>query len=244
MYAGGDTERVAIPTRPRPPLSRDPLVPSGGSGANRARPRLNHRSVWGELWRWSLTLIMFAGVLAILGGVSLVAAIYWQSRSDQTRPIDAIVVLGTAQYNGQPGPVFRARLDQTLAAYEAGNAPLVVVTGGRATGDQHSEAETAHAYLVERGVPSGAILLENNGRDSWQSMSGVAELLQARGLQRVLLVSDGFHLFRLKLMARDLGLEPYGSPATDSPIRRGGPTEMEYVVREAGAVVEHFISRR
>jgi len=189
-------------------------------------------------------LIVFAGMLSILGGVSLVAAIYWQSRTDQTRPVEAIVVLGAAQYNGQPGPVFRARLVETLAAYEAGNAPLIVVTGGRASGDQYSEAEAAQAFLVERGVPSGAILLENTGRDSWQSMSGVAEVLQARGLKRVLLVSDGFHLFRLKLMARDLGLEPYGSPATTSPIRRGGPTELEYVVREAGAVLEHVISRR
>jgi len=179
-----------------------------------------------------------------LVGLALVVAIYRQAGIDQTRPVDAIVVLGTTQYNGRPSPTLRARLDRALAVYEGGYAPYVVVTGGKQEGDEFTEAEASRDYLVERGVPDAAVLLEPQGRDSWQSMQGVAEILRARGLDRVLLVSDGFHLFRLKLMARDLGLEAYASAAVDSPIRRGGPAEFSYVLREAAGVVVHLWSTR
>ncbi len=183
--------------------------------------------------------MLFAVLAPTLLGVSLVAAIYWQARSDQTRPVDAIVVLGTAQFNGRPGSVLRARLDRAIEAYDAGAAPYVVATGGRAPGDAVTEAEAARDYLLEQGVPAEAILMENAGRDTWGSMQGVAALLRDLGLQRVLLVSDGFHLLRVKLMARDLGLTPFASPAPDSPIRRGGPGEFSYVLREAAAIVVH-----
>ena len=174
----------------------------------------------------------------LLGGL-LVLAIYRQARTDQARPADAIVVLGTAQFNGRPGPVLRARLEQAIALYDAGHAPWLVVTGGRAPGDQFTEAEAAQAYLIERGVPAGAILLENEGRDTWESMMGVGDLLRGSGLTRVLLVSDGFHLFRGKVMARDVGLTAFASPAAGSPIRQGGPAEFNYMLREAAGVVVH-----
>jgi uncharacterized SAM-binding protein YcdF (DUF218 family) len=147
------------------------------------------------------------------------------------------VVLGTAQYNGRPSRVLRARLDETLAAYREGVAPLVVVTGGGLAGDAFTEAEASRDYLVDRGVPEGAILLENEGGDSWESMQGAADLLESRGLSRVLIVSDGFHLFRLKVMARELGLDAVARPATGSPIRQNSGTEFDYVVREAGGIV-------
>ena len=186
-----------------------------------------------------MTAVLFAVVAALVVWVGLIVAIYWQARTDQTRPVDAIVVLGTAQFNGRPGPVLRARLERALEVYEAGYAPLIVVTGGRAPGDRFTEAEAARDYLIERGVPPAAILLENEGRDSWQSMRGVAALLAERGRGRVLLVSDGFHLFRVKLMARDLGLTAFAAPAPGSPIRPGGAGEFSYVLREAAGVVVH-----
>ncbi len=213
--------------------------PPGPEPARRRR-----RSVWGELWRWLLTAIIFALVAGIVLMVGLVLAVYWQARTDQVRPVDAIVVLGTAQYNGRPGPVLEARLERALEVYQAGFAPVIVVTGGRAPGDQFTEAEAGERFLLANGVPPAAIVRENEGRDTWQSMLGVAEVLSPGDDQRLLLVSDGFHLLRAKLMARDLGFEPYGAAAVDSPIVAGGGGELSFAIREAVAIAVHVLTER
>lgn len=236
-----DTERFALISTSTGAAS--PLSTERTNAPRPSRPRL-HRPLWGELWRWTVVAAIFTLVAPPLLGLALVGAIYRQSRIDQTRPVEAIVVLGTVQNNGQPGPILRARLERVLAVYEANMAPLIVVTGGRAPGDEFTEAEAAEAWLLERGVPAEAIVLENEGRNSWQSMRGVATILNERGLNRVLLVSDGFHLLRLKLMARDLGLDAYVTAAVDSPIRQGGGNELNYMVREAAGIVAHLWDRR
>ncbi|MER3438413.1 MAG: YdcF family protein [Chloroflexota bacterium] len=195
------------------------------------------RPLGSEAWRWALTAVLFALMASVAIALSLLLAIFWQARVNQAQPADAIVVLGAAQYDGQPSPVLQARLDTALLAYQQGLAPVIIVTGGRQAGDRFTEAESGRAYLVDHGVPSSAILLENEGRSSWESMRGVAEILDREGLHRVLLVSDGFHLFRLKVMARELGITAYAVPAQGSPIRRGSSLELSYIVREAGGVV-------
>ena len=174
----------------------------------------------------------------------LVVAIYRQARTDQARPAQAIVVLGTAQYNGWPGPVFQARLDRALELWRAGYAPVLVVTGGKMPGDGYTEAEAAWTYLTDAGVPAEAIVTENAASDTWESMQGVAALLQPLGIDEVIVVSDGFHLFRSRMMARDVGLQAWGSPAEMSPIRTGGGGELTYVIREAAAVVAHLWQTR
>lgn len=184
-------------------------------------------------------------VLAVLAppvlGTALIGSIYWQARTDETRPVDAIVVLGAAQYNGRPTSVLRARLDHVLTVYDEGYAPFVVVTGGKQQGDVTTEAEASRDYLIEHGVPATSILMENEGRDTWQSLQGVASLLKERELSRVLLVSDGFHLMRAKMMARDLGLTAFASAAADSPIRPGSSREFGYVAREAVAILAYAV---
>jgi uncharacterized SAM-binding protein YcdF (DUF218 family) len=196
------------------------------------------RGAWSEAWRWAIVLTI-TGVLGIgllLG--SLISAIYLQARSDEATTVDAIVILGTAQYNGVPSPDLKARLDQALDAYQHGLAPFIVVTGGKMEGDNYTEAETSKSYLVDAGVPEDAFLMEDQGRSSWQSMQGAAAVLDAAGLHRVLIVSDGFHIFRLKLMAEELGLSAVGIAAEESPIEQNSRNELDYVIREAGATVK------
>src|SRR3954454_14285604 len=227
-------DAVAAPAFRPPPQPTHRLAP-------RTRRR---RTLWDEIWRWTVTAVWFTVVASIVAGVILVASIYRQARADQARPADAIVVLGTAQFNGWPGPVFQARLDHALELWQQGYAPLLVVTGGKMAGDEFTEAEAAVAYLTQAGVPPEAIVTENEARDTWESMQSVGALLEARGLYNVILVSDGFHLFRSKLMARDVGLQSWGSPVTASPIRPGGDGEFGYVLREAAAIAAHLWQTR
>jgi uncharacterized SAM-binding protein YcdF (DUF218 family) len=167
-------------------------------------------------------------VIAGLLGVSALVVAYlgftfiqvWlAARRDQARPVQAIVVLGAAQYNGRPSPVLRARLDHAYDLWHRGLAKTMVVTGGRQPGDQFTEATASANYLESKGIPDVDVLRETGGRNSWESLAASANFLRQRGIHTVLLVSDPFHNERITLMADELGLQPFGSPTRTSPIR-------------------------
>lgn len=159
----------------------------------------------------------------------------WQAaRRDEARPTQAIVVFGTAQYNGKPSPVLAARLDHAVELYRQKLAPVVVVTGGSQPGDRFTEASASANYLLRQGIPDKAVLREVSGTSSWQSLAAAANFLGDRDIKEVLLVSDPFHSFRIRAMASELGLDAHTSPTRTSPIR--GVTEAEYLARETVAV--------
>lgn len=173
-------------------------------------------------------------VLFAAGGVYTVAlaAVLITSQHDQRRPVDAIVVLGAAQYNGRPSPVLRARLDHAIELYREGYAPMILVTGGVGRGDTTSEALAGQRYLVAHEVPQEAVVVQPVGRSTRTSMTAVGEWLGERGLRRVLLVSDPFHMFRLRLEARRTRLEAYTSPTESSPISANPVVELRYLFAE------------
>jgi uncharacterized SAM-binding protein YcdF (DUF218 family) len=153
------------------------------------------------------------GLALALGWTVSLAGVLWHAARDRALPADAIVVLGAAHYLGRPSPVLRARLDQAAALHRRGVAPLVVLTGGTAPGDTTSEAAVGYAYLRRRGIPAEALLMEQQGRTTRESLAAVRVLLADRGVSRVVLVSDPFHLFRARLVAARLGLHAVTSPA-------------------------------
>ena len=170
-------------------------------------------------------------VAAIVYTVAL-AAVLVTSQHDQRRPVDAIIVLGAAQYNGRPSPVLRARLDHAIGLYREGYAPLIVVTGGVGRGDTLSEAIVGRRYLVAREVPGESVIAQPVGRSTRTSMTAVAQWLHGRALRRVLLVSDPFHMCRLRLEARRTALEAYTSPTESSPISDNPVLELRYLFAE------------
>lgn len=179
-------------------------------------------------WVRRAAAVALGGALAYL--LVTFAEVWWAARQDQARPAQAIVVLGSAQYNGVPSADLRARLDHALGLWKRGLAPTIVVTGGKQSGDRYTEAGVSADYLAARGVPQSHILREVSGRDSWQSLSAAADFLRARGETRVILVSDPFHDERISLMAAELGLTPYVSPTRTSPIK--GWSVMPYFAKE------------
>lgn len=183
----------------------------------------------------AITLPLLIGV--VVAGVAF--AVYRQARQSQLVPTDAIVVMGAAQYNGRPSPVLRARLDTALDAYQRGLAPFVIVTGGNQAGDAFTEAGTGRAYLVDQGLPADAILIEDESTNTEQSLRNVAAIARDQGIDSVLIVSDGFHLFRSKMIARDVGLEAAGIAAASSPIRPGSTSERGYILRETAAILAY-----
>ncbi len=180
-------------------------------------------------FRQALALTLLAAATVYTVALVMVLVV---SQQDQRRPVDAIVVLGAAQYNGRPSPVLRARLNHALHLYREGHAPKIIVTGGMGRGDTMSEATVGRQFLVSHGVPSEAVVVQPQGRSTQASMTAVAEWLEQKRLHRVILVSDPFHMFRLRLEAQRTDLEAYTSPTEDSPISDNPVLELRYLFAE------------
>jgi uncharacterized SAM-binding protein YcdF (DUF218 family) len=194
----------------------------------------------GRAVRWFILLSVLIVFLTLVALGVIGIAVVNQARQDEAAPADAIVVLGTAQWDGRPSTTFRARLDHAYDLYSQGYAELIVLTGGVAPGDVYAEADVGETYLLDRGIPPGHLLSVPIGLNSRESLEAAAGQLQARNLDSVILVSDPFHMFRVKQIASNLGLSALGSPTTTSPIRPGSPAEQHYVVREVFAYVNYL----
>ena len=165
------------------------------------------RAVWG------------AAVAAV--AVSIVTVAYFsvriarQSAREEARPAAVILVLGAAEYRGRPSPVLQARLDHALDLYRRKLAPLIMTTGGAGGDPLFTEGGVGRSYLIARGVPSEAIIVETEGESTVQSIALAGEIMRRMDLRSVIAVSDGYHIYRVKQMLEARGLKVYGSPRKD-----------------------------
>lgn len=191
---------------------------------------------------WAPRVVVGAVVVALLlvGGTAFRV---WQlGRVDERQPVDMIVVLGAAQYDGEPSPVFRARLQHALELYEEGVAPRIITVGGAAAGDAFTEAQAGEQWLVENGVPGQALLPVDEGRDTYESFEAVAGVAAQRGWETAVLVSDPWHSLRSRTMADDVGLEATTSPTKRGPVVQTRETQLRYIVRETGALIYYHLT--
>src|SRR2546422_9748597 len=180
---------------------------------------------WGSLFGFALLIVLLV----------YWAYLYFQIRDwagrDEARKADAIVVLGAAQYNGRPSPVLKARLDHAFDLYQKGYAQAIITTGGYGPDPNFSEAQVGTNYLVQRGVGIGNIVTEQGSGTTYDSIRAASNLIHAKGWKSVLVVSDGFHLFRVKKMFVDNGIIAYTSPAPNSPIEGAASQRFWHSVR-------------
>src|SRR5450755_3357302 len=152
-------------------------------------------------------LITAASVLGVLllssvAGVLLVSReIRRQAIVDEAQqPADVILVLGAAEYRGKPSPVLEARLNHALFLYRQQWAPRILTTGGTGGDPTFTEGEVGRAYLSSHGIPSEAILTETQGSSTVESTVAAAEIMRRLDLKSCIVVSDGYHIYRVKKM--------------------------------------------
>lgn len=168
--------------------------------------------------------------------------IWWTARQDERPVADAILVLGSAQYNGTPSPIFEARLDHALDLYNAGVAPLVITVGGRRVGDLFTEAEAGLSWLAREGIPEEALRAVPDGADTLQSIQAVAALFAEQGLSTAVLVTDPWHALRATRIAQDAGIVASSSPTRQGPAVQTRSTQFRYIVRETAAYLVYRLT--
>jgi uncharacterized SAM-binding protein YcdF (DUF218 family) len=164
---------------------------------------------------WNVFAVAVSALVIYVAYLS--ARIRQQSTLDEAEAADVIVVLGAAEYRGRPSPVLRARLDHALALYEQHMAPRIMTTGGAGGDPVFTEGGVGRSYLISHGVPSEAIVVETEGESTVHSVALAGEILRRMGLHSAIVVSDGYHIYRVKEMFRAKGLQVYGSPRKEHP---------------------------
>jgi uncharacterized SAM-binding protein YcdF (DUF218 family) len=202
-----------------PNMSRDE-TPVGGTVAATLQRRIFKAPKWWRRGGWRRVfgcIAVFLSLVVAYFAISLFQ-VWSTGRSHHGGQVDAIVVMGAAQYDGRPSPQLQARLDHVIELWNEGVAPTIIVTGGNQPGDRFTEAESSTNYLVKNGVPESVIIGEDTGRSSWESLQLVADLARDRGIGTIVLVSDPYHSLRIRLMAEELGFRAYTSSTTTSPV--------------------------
>jgi len=186
---------------------------------------------------WNAIAIAVSALLIYIAYLSV--RIERQSVKDEAQPADVILVLGAAEYRGRPSPVLRARLDHALLLYQQRLAPRIMTTGGAGGDPVFTEAAVGRAYLMSHGVPSEAIVVETEGESTVHSIALAAEIMRRMSLNSAIVVSDGYHIYRVKEMLRSHGLVVYGSPRKDlnpAPLRE----RWNYIKQAIGYVLWRF----
>jgi len=193
-----------------------------------------------------VTVVVVVAAIAV-AAVAASAVVVWRAaHHDDASEIDhadAIVVLGAAQYDGVPSPVFTGRLEHAALLWEQGRAELVITLGAKQPGDQTTEAEAGRDYLLAQGVPSDSVVALSQGRSTIVSLRAVARLLDDRGLSSAFLVSDPWHNARIERMADDLGFDGHASATWTSAATSQGPRSEGYL-RETLAYLYYRIVGR
>ncbi len=203
------------------------MYETGAGGPRRG----THGGVSGIVGRISAAFVV---AVALIVGVTAVN-IWWTARQDERPTADAIVVLGSAQYDGTPSPIFEARLDHALDLYNAGVAPMIITVGGRQTGDRFTEAEAGLLWLAGEGVPEEAMRAIPDGTDTLKSMQAVAVVFVEQGLSTAVVVTDPWHAMRATRMAEDAGIQASSSPTRQGPAVQTRATQFRYIARETVA---------
>jgi len=165
----------------------------------------------------SVVFITGAVVLAMLLYIAITFASIWiVGNYDNGKSADAIVVMGAAQYDGEPSPLLESRLTTALSLWNDKRAPLIALTGGKQEGDRFTESEAGRTWLMNKGVPASSIVMETVGQSTWQSVQALVPVLEKNSIARVIVVSSDWHIGRSAGSLEDIGISVTGAASPHS----------------------------
>jgi len=181
------------------------------------------RSRIGEAARPLVVAVLVCAAALAVYFLAVYFQVWRQATREEAAPADAIVVFGAAEYRGHPSPVLKARLDHALDLYHKGLAARIITTGGHGGDRQFTEGDVGRNYLAKNNIPSEMIVVDNEGYTTMESATAVAEIMDRMRMTSCIVVSDGYHIFRVKKMLESRGIRALGSPRSpgaDSAARR------------------------
>jgi uncharacterized SAM-binding protein YcdF (DUF218 family) len=219
------------------------MIGRDDSAAGAGRGRFAGVVAGSRLRPWTRAMLRYlVGAIVVAGLVTVGVAvrIVQVGLTDEREPADAIVVLGAAQYNGTPSPVYQARLDHAAQLFRAGVAGQILTIGGGQTGDTTTEGQAGRQALIDAGIPAGSVTAVGVGNDTLVSLRAAALVLDRNNWTSIVLVTDPWHAHRSQLIARDLGLAAQVSPVDQGPATRRSVIPA-YVLRETAGTLFYLV---
>jgi uncharacterized SAM-binding protein YcdF (DUF218 family) len=164
---------------------------------------------------WLQLLLAAVGAVLLFFGITGMRIVRAAAETPANKE-DVIAVFGAAEYAGHPSPVYRARLDHAFELFQKGMAPVVITTGGAGQDPDFSEGGVGRDYLLRRGVPEQALIAETQGSDTAKSAARVANIMRANGMKSCIAVSDAYHVFRIRALLENEGVQVELAPRPES----------------------------
>ena len=153
----------------------------------------------------------------------------------EQKDIDCVLVLGClVKPNGNPSLMLEDRLEKGVELYQAGATTKIVMSGDHGQ-ENYDEVNTMKEYAIEKGIPSEDVFMDHAGFSTYESIYRIRDVFEA---DKILIVSQEYHLYRALHIAKKLGIEAYGVPAKDK--KYAGQTMRDF--REVLARVKDYIT--
>lgn len=179
-------------------------------------------------------IVLAIGVFIIIEGF----IIYNGSKKD-TAAVDYLVVLGAGLWGDSPSLALQERLDESIKFIKENPHTKVVLSGGKGPGETITEAEGMRRYLISKGIDDRLLIKEEKSTNTKENMQFTKSLLKeidGRENLKIKIVTNNFHMFRAKLIARSCGFTAFGQPA-----ELFAPLIPMYYTRECLAVIKTLI---
>jgi uncharacterized SAM-binding protein YcdF (DUF218 family) len=174
-------------------------------------------------------------IFVIIEGKILYTATYEKPLSS-----DVIIVLGAHLWGDQPSPLLRYRLDQAISLYRQGYAKSIIVSGAQGDDELTTEAYAMAVYLGRHNIPKDIIYLEENSYSTYENMKYSKEIMDREGLERAIIVTNTFHVYRALEIGKHFSIPVSGAPAKMHP---SVLLKLKYYIREFFAVVKFYLMK-
>ncbi len=174
-------------------------------------------------------LLLFLAVLLYLAAAAVMICRYGQK--DDKEKSDIAIILGAATWENEVSPVFRERINHGIQLYREGYVDKILLTGGKAKDNAHSDAYVAMQYVLLQGIPREDILLEEESTITRENLDNAIAIMEKAGFHSAIIVSDPLHMKRAMLMVEEQTMTFHSSP-TPTTMYRSLKTQLPFLVRE------------
>lgn len=184
-------------------------------------------------------IFIYIVAIILISIILIEGLILYEGQKTDSVEVDYVIILGARLYGDRPSPALIERLDIGKKYLQENQGVKVIVSGGQGANETIPEALAMKTYLSNQGIDEERIIMEDKSTSTFENLKFSLDKMDKKNGVKVMIATNKHHIFRAKLLAKRLGLEPYGLPAEIPPT-----VIIQSYIREYLAVIKSFIFDR